>query len=578
LPVLQSQLDALVEFDVTPNELTNGVINAAFMLLFKDLIRLFACYNDGVINLLEKYFEMNKKNCRDALEIYKKFLGRMDRVCEFLKVAESVGIDKGDIPDLAKAPASLLEALEQHLASLENTKKTSNAAPPKPSSGVSSVISTYAAAAQIGAAPGAGSGVTHISDDERRRILEEEQRQLDQMKRSSVTIHHYSAFEQQRMKQMAESSSPASASSAGSAAAAMTTKSASSAVSSPLRSTEQLTTSNASASSAAVSSSLADDLFSISTQQPVFGANSTHQSAFGASASLDSMFLTNSAAPVSFGANPSATSQSLFNANTAFQPQFGGAPSAAYAATSNPFVPAAPPVMVMPPTWGGSPAYMGTPGPAPATSNHTGIDAKFAAAFSSSSTTQKSGYDGFGDILQPSMPGGLEPSSSSMTSRGSVGSGLGSVSQTNAQQTDKLIKSDLDSSLALLAGNLSIRPSGQVKKTDHQWSGAPAERRLTGAGPTWSQPQPVNQPNYPMQVVGMQPSMSMTVQPMMMPSYPVPMAQPAHPAVMGQPVSMTAGAWAPAGQPQMFGVSQPTPRHSTTQQPQSTPNDPFGSL
>lgn len=38
-----------------PNELTNGVINAAFMLLFKDSIRLFAAYNEGVINLLGKF-------------------------------------------------------------------------------------------------------------------------------------------------------------------------------------------------------------------------------------------------------------------------------------------------------------------------------------------------------------------------------------------------------------------------------------------------------------------------------------------------------------------------------------------
>lgn len=52
LPVLQSQLDALLEFDCTANDLTNGVINMAFMLLFRDLIRLFACYNDGIINLL----------------------------------------------------------------------------------------------------------------------------------------------------------------------------------------------------------------------------------------------------------------------------------------------------------------------------------------------------------------------------------------------------------------------------------------------------------------------------------------------------------------------------------------------
>nr|CAD7457322.1 unnamed protein product [Timema tahoe] len=54
LPVLQSQLDALLEFDCTANDLTNGVINMTFMLLFRDLIRLFANYNDGVINLLGK--------------------------------------------------------------------------------------------------------------------------------------------------------------------------------------------------------------------------------------------------------------------------------------------------------------------------------------------------------------------------------------------------------------------------------------------------------------------------------------------------------------------------------------------
>ena len=53
-------------------------------------------------NFVEKYFGMNKKQCREALDLYKKFLIRMDRVSEFLKVAENVGIDKGEIPDLTK--------------------------------------------------------------------------------------------------------------------------------------------------------------------------------------------------------------------------------------------------------------------------------------------------------------------------------------------------------------------------------------------------------------------------------------------------------------------------------------------
>uniref|UniRef100_A0A8V5FQJ8 Phosphatidylinositol-binding clathrin assembly protein n=1 Tax=Melopsittacus undulatus TaxID=13146 RepID=A0A8V5FQJ8_MELUD len=122
VPIIQNQMDALLDFNVNSNELTNGVINAAFMLLFKDAIRLFAAYNEGIINLLEKYFDMKKNQCKEGLDIYKKFLTRMTRISEFLKVAEQVGIDRGDIPDLSQAPSSLLDALEQHLASLEGKK------------------------------------------------------------------------------------------------------------------------------------------------------------------------------------------------------------------------------------------------------------------------------------------------------------------------------------------------------------------------------------------------------------------------------------------------------------------------
>ncbi|XP_013385123.1 phosphatidylinositol-binding clathrin assembly protein isoform X4 [Lingula anatina] len=184
LPALQNQLDALLEFDCTANELTNGVINACFMMLFKDLIRLFACYNDGIINLLEKYFEMNKKQCKDGLDIYKKFLVRMDKVSEFLKVAEQVGIDKGDIPDLAKAPSSLLDALEQHLASLEGKK---GAAPPttvaRPGS-ITSAINTLSNNSQQ-VAGGSVSGGS-ISEDEKKRILDEENARLQQLKVSKA--------------------------------------------------------------------------------------------------------------------------------------------------------------------------------------------------------------------------------------------------------------------------------------------------------------------------------------------------------------------------------------------------------
>ncbi|XP_029705361.1 clathrin coat assembly protein AP180-like isoform X4 [Takifugu rubripes] len=122
MPVLQTQIDTLLEFDVHPKELNNGIINAAFLLLFKDLVKLFASYNDGIINLLEKYFKMKKSDCKEALEIYKRFLTRVTKIGEFMKLAETVGVDKNDIPDINYAPSSILESLETHMNGLEDAK------------------------------------------------------------------------------------------------------------------------------------------------------------------------------------------------------------------------------------------------------------------------------------------------------------------------------------------------------------------------------------------------------------------------------------------------------------------------
>ncbi|KAM8825672.1 clathrin coat assembly protein AP180-like isoform 7-T7 [Synchiropus picturatus] len=131
MPVLQTQIDTLLEFDVHPKELNNGIINAAFLLLFKDLVKLFASYNDGIINLLEKYFKMKKSDCKEALEIYKRFLTRVTKIGEFMKLAETVGVDKNDIPDINYAPSSILESLETHMNGLEDVKGGKKGSPTK---------------------------------------------------------------------------------------------------------------------------------------------------------------------------------------------------------------------------------------------------------------------------------------------------------------------------------------------------------------------------------------------------------------------------------------------------------------
>ncbi|XP_014679142.1 PREDICTED: phosphatidylinositol-binding clathrin assembly protein LAP-like, partial [Priapulus caudatus] len=150
LPVLQNQVDALLDFECSANELTNGVINSCFVLLFKDLIRLFACYNDGIINLL----------------------------------GGNVGIDKGEIPDLAKAPSSLVEALEQHLGAPEGKKATSGIASPpnKQSAQMTSVINTMST---TGSAFGAASqgGAAELTELDTKKILEEEEKRMEELRK-----------------------------------------------------------------------------------------------------------------------------------------------------------------------------------------------------------------------------------------------------------------------------------------------------------------------------------------------------------------------------------------------------------
>ncbi|XP_037613974.1 phosphatidylinositol-binding clathrin assembly protein isoform X8 [Sebastes umbrosus] len=256
LPIIQNQLDALLDFQANPNELTNGVINSAFMLLFKDSIRLFAAYNEGVINLLEKYFDMKKTQCKDALDIYKKFLYRMTKLSEFLKVAEQVGIDQGDIPDLSQAPSSLLEALEQHLASLEG-KKTKELNADTRASTLSSAVSSLSST---------GMSFSRMDEKEKQQALEEEQARLQ-------------ALKDQRLKEMGMQTPPS---------ASPSSQSIGSANNNHITQTPELFTSTLSASSVP---NLNSDLFDL---QPAFipavqstPSISTANSAWGGFDALD---------------------------------------------------------------------------------------------------------------------------------------------------------------------------------------------------------------------------------------------------------------------------------------------------
>ncbi|XP_052637578.1 clathrin coat assembly protein AP180 isoform X11 [Harpia harpyja] len=508
MPILQEQIDALLEFDVHPNELTNGVINAAFMLLFKDLIKLFACYNDGVINLLEKFFEMKKGQCKDALEIYKRFLTRMTRVSEFLKVAEQVGIDKGDIPDLTQAPSSLMETLEQHLNSLEGKKpgnksgapsplsksspattvtspsstpaKTIDTSPPvdlfatsstaapvsssKPSSDLLDLQPDFAAAGQ--AAPAAPAGATSWGD-----LLGE-----DNLAALSGVTSEPQISDPFAPEPSATTAATTDTTTTSAAAATTTTITAATAevdlfgdafAASPGEAPAAAEGAAAPATPTPVAAALdacsGNDAFS----SPPHGASPVPESSLTADLLSVDAFAAPSPLPT---ASPAKVDSS--GVIDLFGDAFGSSASEPQPATQAASSSSASADLLA--GFGGS-FIAPSPSPSPVTPAQTSLlQPNFDAAFGTTAPTTGSSFDasvfdGLGDLLMPTMvPSGqsIAPSATATVTATAASKGLGS---------------DLDSSLANLVGNLGI--SGTTsKKGDLQWNAG--EKKLTG-GANW---------------------------------------------------------------------------------------------
>lgn len=130
LPVLQNQFDILLAFDASSEDLCNGIINCAFAMLYKDFVRLYITYQTAVIRLLELYLFVNQiKRAREMLDAYKKFLVRMNKVSDFMRVIDSVGLDKSDMPNMSRSPSVSLKLLEKHIENLESLSKRTSGQP-----------------------------------------------------------------------------------------------------------------------------------------------------------------------------------------------------------------------------------------------------------------------------------------------------------------------------------------------------------------------------------------------------------------------------------------------------------------
>ncbi|XP_051765215.1 phosphatidylinositol binding clathrin assembly protein a isoform X7 [Ctenopharyngodon idella] len=518
IPIIQNQMDALLDFNVNANELTNGVINAAFMLLFKDAIRLFAAYNEGIINLLEKYFDMKKAQCKEGLDIYKKFLTRMTRISEFLKVAEQVGIDRGDIPDLSQAPSSLLDALEQHLASLEGKKVKDSTAASRAST-LSNAVSSLA---------NTGISFTKVDEREKQAALEEEQARLK-------------ALKEQRLKELSKKPSTSSTTAASPVSTATGTISTAQAI-------DLFSTSSSFANS---TPKVPNDLLDL---QPAFQPSlplstglplaNTWGDPFTSTEAVDDSipnlnpFLTKPVVdPVHL---PVVSSDAVsFSSRTSSHEMFGD--------NYNPFIDSSSSVASPVEPCARMGCFLSDSFCSPAAYPNTPL-------FHSEPSAVAGLFGGFSapPAAQPPSSTGLNVDFDSVfgnkSAANSTDSAVASPSQgltPSAQQPGKLVSDDLDSSLANLVGNLGI--GNGTMKNDIHWI-QPGEKKLTG-GTNW---QPKTAPTTTWNPATMAPS------------------------VMAFPATTPTGMMGYTMPPQMGSMTMMTQPTMMYTQPVMRPANPFG--
>lgn len=113
---IQRMIAALVEAKFYTEDVDDDVSMTALRLLVKDLLVLFTAVNEGVINVLEHYFEMSHVDATLALKIYKTFCRDTEKVVAYLGTAKRLyNVLNIPIPNIRHAPLSLAKSLEEYL-------------------------------------------------------------------------------------------------------------------------------------------------------------------------------------------------------------------------------------------------------------------------------------------------------------------------------------------------------------------------------------------------------------------------------------------------------------------------------
>ncbi|KAL9262817.1 putative clathrin assembly protein, partial [Drosera capensis] len=116
LPALQQLLYRLVGCRPEGAAAGNYVIQYALALVLKESFKIYCAINDGIINLVDKFFEMPRHEAIKALDIYRRAGQQAGSLSDFYDICKGLELARNfQFPVLREPPQSFLATMEEYI-------------------------------------------------------------------------------------------------------------------------------------------------------------------------------------------------------------------------------------------------------------------------------------------------------------------------------------------------------------------------------------------------------------------------------------------------------------------------------